>query len=130
MNLSLHLNLLVAWLWVLLGFGSGLFLGLNFHRVDWLGGYTGFRRRLYRLAHISFFALGAVNLLFYFTARILSSSGLVPEVASFAFVAGAVSMPACCVLMAHRPQYRWLFAVPVISLLSGGVLTLMEVATV
>lgn len=64
-----NLNLVLAWLWILLGFVSGMVLGLFFHRENWLGGYGSFRRRMYRLAHISFFGLGAVNLLFWLTLQ-------------------------------------------------------------
>jgi hypothetical protein len=102
-------------------------LGLFFHREDWLGGYTSFRRRLYRLAHISFFGLAAVNLLFYFTARTITASAATLSFASWAFILGAISMPACCILVAHRPRSRMLFALPVISLVAGGTLTLLEV---
>src|SRR5881397_2948507 len=70
-----QVNLLIAWVWILLGFLSGFALGLNFHREDWLGGYGSYKRRLYRLAHISFFGLGVVNLCFYFTARALPFQG-------------------------------------------------------
>ena len=63
-----QINLLVAWVWILLGFLSGFGLGLNFHREDWLGGYGSYKRRLFRLGHISFFGLGALNLMFYLTA--------------------------------------------------------------
>jgi hypothetical protein len=59
-----HANLTLAWLWILLGFVSGMVLGLFFHRENWLGGYGSFQRRMYRLGHISFFGLGAVNALF------------------------------------------------------------------
>ena len=123
MNAS-HLNLLVAWLWLVLGFLSGLGMGLFFHREDWLGGYSSFRRRLYRLAHISFFGLGVVNLCFYLTARAvpLAVSGV--SAASIAFILGAIAMPICCVVMAHQPRARWLFALPVVSLLAGGLITI------
>jgi hypothetical protein len=118
-----QLNLLAAWLGILLGFASGLILGLFFHREDWLGGYSSLKRRLYRLAHISFFGLGAVNLFFYFTVQRLSAAGLALGVAGWAFVLGAASMPLCCVLMAHWPRAHPLFAVPVLSLLLGASLT-------
>src|SRR6476646_8665042 len=62
-----QINLAFAWCWIVVGFLSGMVQGLSFHREDWLGGYASFRRRLYRLAHISFFGLGAVNLFFYLT---------------------------------------------------------------
>jgi hypothetical protein len=116
-------NLLVAWVGILLGFLSGLYLGLNFHQEDWLGGYGTFKRRLYRLAHISLFGLGAVNFVFSITARSLPSTGTPVTLASWAFIVGAVSMPLCCILMAHRPGARLLFSLPVVSLLLGGILT-------
>ena len=123
-----QLNLVLAWAGILLGFLSGLALGLFFHRDDWLGGYASFRRRLYRLAHISFFGLAAVNLLFFFTARTFTTpAASTLAFASWAFIVGAVSMPACCLLVAHQPRGRMLFAVPVISLVSGAALTLLQV---
>jgi hypothetical protein len=124
---ALQLNLTLAWLWIVLGFASGLVLGTNFHREDWLGGYASHRRRLYRLGHIAFFGLGAVNLMFWLTARAVSFSGATGLVAAWAFVVGAVTMPACCFVMAHWPRARLLFAVPVASLLTGGVVTLWQV---
>jgi hypothetical protein len=120
-------NLALAWLWIFCGFLSGLGLGCFFHREDWLGGYGSFRRRMYRLAHISFFGLGFVNLGFYFTARVLPGADPFLPLASGSFLAGAISMPLCCLLMAHIPRTRMLFAVPVLSLLLGGGLTLFMV---
>src|SRR5215469_1121715 len=119
-------NLLAAWVGMLLGFLSGLVLGLCFHRENWLGGYGSFKRRLYRLAHISLFGLGAVNLFFYLTARTLVPVSTL-EFASSAFIIGAITMPVCCVIMAHFPNTRLLFALPVLSLITGGVLTLAAI---
>src|SRR6185503_2651096 len=111
-----HLNLLVAWVWILLGFASGFALGSNFHKEQWLGGYASHKRRLYRLGHISFFGLALVNLMFYFTARTWVHAGQAAQVASWGFIAGAVTMPVCCLIMAHWPKARTLFLVPVLSL--------------
>ena len=121
MNFSFPLlNLELAWLWIVLGFISGLLLGLFFHREDWLGGYNSFKRRLYRLGHISFFGLGVVNFCFYFTARALAFSGVTLTLAAWAFLVGAIAMPICCLIMAHFPKMHLLFSVPVVSLLLGG----------
>ena len=120
-------NLQIAWLWVLLGFVSGMLQGMFFHRENWLGGYGSFMRRMYRLAHISFFGLGALNLLFFFTVRTISLTGDLVNFAGWGFIIGAVSMPVCCVIMAHRPRLHALFAVPVISLIAAGAITLLEV---
>jgi hypothetical protein len=121
-------NLIFAWLWILLGFVSGLGLGLFFHRENWLGGYGSFPRRMYRLAHISCFGLGAVNLLFWLTLqRVVPSESFatVTAVASWAFIIGGVTMPLCCLVMAHFPKAHLIFAVPVVSLILGGALTLV-----
>jgi hypothetical protein len=121
-----HLNLVFAWLWIVLGFASGTILGMKFHREEWLGGYASHRRRLYRLGHISFFGLGAVNFMFWLTARALPFDPHAGQFASWAFALGALTMPLCCFLMAHWPRARTLFAVPVGSLLAGGGLTLWQ----
>jgi len=122
-----QINLLVAWLWIVLGFVSGLILGLFFHGENWLGGYASFKRRLYRLGHISFFGLGVVNLAFYFTAITVKTPGHLVNIASWAFVIGAISMPVCCAIMAHVPKVQLLFGVPVLSLVLGGVMTVLLV---
>jgi hypothetical protein len=123
----MNLNLILAWIGILLGFLSGFCLGLKFHQPDWLGGYGSFKRRMYRLAHISLFGLAVVNLLFYFTARSLGAAGLSLEIASGGFILGAITMPACCLITAHFPACRTSFAVPVLSLLLAGTLTLWAV---
>jgi hypothetical protein len=120
----LQFNLLIAWIWILLGFLSGAALGTRFHHEEWLGGYGSFKRRLYRLGHISFFGLAAMNLLFYFTA---DSAALGPTTALWAsrgFLLGAFTMPLCCAVMANFPKAHYLFAVPVISLVAGSALTI------
>jgi hypothetical protein len=120
-------NLILAWLWILLGFSSGMALGMFFHGENWLGGYGSYKRRMYRLGHISFFGLGALNLLFWLTMRSISPAEPQAEIASWAFIVGTITMPPCCVIMAHFPKAHMIFAVPVVSLITGGVLTLLEV---
>jgi hypothetical protein len=95
-----------------------------FHGENWLGGYASFKRRMYRLGHISFFGLGAVNLLFCLTVQNFSLSGPLVHFSSLAFIVGAIAMPVCCMVMAHFPKAHLIFAVPVVSLVAGGVLTL------
>ncbi|MBI2946246.1 MAG: hypothetical protein HYY23_01265 [Verrucomicrobia bacterium] len=122
-----QLNLIMAWLWIVLGFASGFLLGLNFHRENWLGGYASFKRRLYRLGHISFFGLGTVNLLLFLTVRTFAVVGPGAQVASWAFIVGAITMPVCCFVTAHCPKARTFFAVPVVSLILGGCFLLWEI---
>src|ERR1051325_4221189 len=104
----MQINLLAAWIGILLGFLSGLAFGLFFHRENWLGGYGSFKRRLYRLAHISLFGLGAVNLAFYLTAHTLATGSLL-RLASSAFVTGAIAAPVLFPLLAPISTGRELF---------------------
>ena len=128
MNLAgSQLNLMFAWVWMLGGFLTGMLLGLKFHDENWLGGYTSFKRRMHRLAHISFFGLGTVNLFFYLTTK-GSALGAMGHWASLAFVLGGVTMPLCCWLMASSKRFQSAFAVPVLSLISGAILTILEMA--
>lgn len=120
-----QLNLVFAWLWMLLGFASGMILGLFFHGENWLGGYGSFKRRMYRLGHISFFGLGAVNLLFWLTLQKIPECEPLATFASWTFLIGGVTMPVCCAVMAHFPKAQMIFSVPVLCLVSGGVLMLM-----
>lgn len=122
-----QINLIFAWIWISLGFVSGAAQGMFFHREGWLGGYTAFKRRLYRLAHISIFALAMINLLFYFTVQVLPSPSLAAEIASWGFLVGAVLMPFCCLIVAHIPKLRMIFSIPVLSLFLSGILTGWEV---
>lgn len=123
-------NLMLAWLWILFGFVSGMILGMFFHDEKWLGGYGSYKRRMLRLGHISFFGLGLVNLLFCLTVRDFSLTGPNIHIASLAFIIGAITMPACCAAMAYSSKAWIFFAVPVVSLIAGGFLSLMEVVKI
>ena len=120
-------NEIFGWVWVLVGFLSGLALGLGFHRDDWLGGYGSFRRRLIRLGHISFLGLGILNLLFAITGPRLGLGGAALRLASWAWIVGGVAMPACCALMAWRRGFYLLFGVPVASLVLAAALTVVGI---
>src|SRR5438445_10239914 len=117
-------NLVAAWVGIVLGFVGGSGLGMFFRREDWLGGYGSFKRRLYRLAHISLFGLAFVNLAFYLTAQTFTVPMPGLQVASWSFLLGAATMPICSVILAHRPCALPLFAIPVVSLIVGGCITL------
>ena len=119
-------NLVFAWVWMLAGFLSGMMMGLKFQDEKWLGGYTAFKRRMVRLGHISFFGLGAVNLLFYLSVKDVAL-GLPGNYASMAFIVGGISMPVCCALMAVSKKFQAAFALPVLSLIAGAIFTILEV---
>ena len=114
------LNLYTGWIAFVVGVIAGAISGLKFHTEEFLGGYTTWSRRLVRLAHISLFGLGLINILFALTAR---SLGIVTGLtaASIALLVGAVTMPLICYLAAYKQPFRHLFFIPVLSVLYGVV---------
>jgi hypothetical protein len=118
-------NLLAGWIAMLAGAVSGAIIGLFFHREDWMGGYSAFRRRMTRLGHISFWGLGFINILFALSVKTVELSGMSVRIASGAFILGLITMPLCCFLTAWRKPFRHLFPVPVVSVLVGIVSLLM-----
>ncbi|MDF7824677.1 hypothetical protein P4B35_11690 [Pontiellaceae bacterium B12227] len=113
------INLTAAWIGFALGAVSGAIPGLFFHNVDWLGGYASWPRRLIRLAHISFFGIGFLNLGMGLTCRVLEME---VQTASVLMLVGAVLMPTVCYLSAFRPLFRHLFFIPAGSILLSIIL--------
>lgn len=110
---------------MLAGAISGAIIGLFFHREDWMGGYSSFRRRMTRLGHISFWGLGLINILFALSVKAFELSTTSVRIASGALIVGLISMPLCCFLTAWRKPFRHLFPVPVVSIVVGIVCFLM-----
>ena len=112
------INIQVAWVGFLLGCLAGAIPGLFFHNSDWLGGYASWQRRMIRLAHIAFFGIGFINLLFALTLRTLGlDAGF--QSTSILLIVGAVTMPAVCYLSAWKPAFRNLFFIPAMSVTVG-----------
>lgn len=112
-----NLNLLAGWIGVLGGVLSGALIGLFFHRDEWAGGYGAFARRMLRLGHISFFGIGFLNFALALTFAAMTLPALYVQVAAYAMVTGAVTMPLTCFLTAWRKPFRHLFFIPVLSVL-------------
>jgi hypothetical protein len=113
------INITAAWVGFALGAVSGAIPGLFFHNMDWLGGYTSWPRRLIRLAHISFFGIGFLNLGMGLTCKVMDVD---PGWASALMLLGAVMMPTVCYLSAFKPSFRHLFFIPAGSVLLSIVL--------
>lgn len=106
-------NWTLGWALILLGIISGALLGLFFHRNDFLGGYDAWPRRLVRLGHIAFMALGMLNLIYA-----VGPHPAIPlnAITSAALVFSSVTMPLVCLLTAWRAKWTFLFAFPVLAL--------------
>jgi hypothetical protein len=122
MHASWPVNVAFGWVLILIGFATGTGLGLFFHREDFWGGYASFRRRIVRLGHIALVALGMVNILFGLLGPDLSLWSM--QAASWCFVVGGVAMPGVCFLSGWKAGFRYLFFIPVISLLLAVAFTL------
>lgn len=118
------LNWHAGWWMILAAFVSGAGIGLHFHREDFWGGYTSFRRRIVRLGHIALAALGMLNLVFSYSP-IPASDSLAAQVAGFGFLIGGLTMPAVCFLSGWKKPLRHLFFIPVISLIVAVSCTLL-----
>lgn len=116
------LNWFGGWSLIGLSFVTGAIIGLGFHREDFLGGYTSFRRRIIRLGHIALAALGLMNVVYGIATFPLGRWG---ELASIALLAGAIAMPTVCFLTGWRSGFRQLFFIPVMLLLAAVVFILI-----
>jgi hypothetical protein len=105
------INLYAAWIGFLLGALAGATSGLFFDRENWLGGYANWRRRMVRLAHISLFGIGLLNLGFFLTVETLGIRTGV-RLPAYLLIVGALTMPLVCYLSAYRKGFRHLFFVP------------------
>lgn len=119
------MNWYVGWCMILTAFLTGAILGLFFHREDFLGSYASFRRRIVRLGHIALAALGMINVLYALSFPSPNAS-LQAQVASIGFVVGGISMPAVCFLTGWKDFFRYLFFIPVASLIVAVISTLQR----
>ena len=122
------INIYTAWIAFLLGCIAGAVPGMFFHKENWLGGYASWQRRLVRLAHISFFGIGFLNLAFALTSRQLGlESGII--IPSVLLITGVVTMPLVCYLSAWKPLFRHAFFIPAGSVILALIFFLWRIFT-
>ena len=117
------LNWFAGWAMVFAAFLTGAMIGLGFHREDFLGGYTSFRRRMLRLGHVALAALGMMNVVFALSPWPVAGTTAAWG-ASVCFLGGGISMPVICFLAAWRKPLRHLFILPVSMLIAAVMFTL------
>jgi hypothetical protein len=117
-------NLIAGWIGFLAGALTGAWMGLSFHREDWLGGYGSFPRRMVRLGHIACFGLGLLNILFALTVALLPTSPVL-RAGSLLLVVGMISMPLNCFFTAWRQSFRHWFFIPAGSITAAIVCLLL-----
>ncbi|MDH3339268.1 MAG: hypothetical protein OER22_01135 [Gammaproteobacteria bacterium] len=122
-------NMLAGWTGMIFGLLTGAAIGLFFHQESFAGGYASFRRRMLRLGHVAFFALGIINVVFALSLTTTEVVLSYPKVASLSLVAGAVLMPLTCYLSAWKKPFRHLFPLPVVCVAITLVLILQGIVT-
>ncbi len=118
------LNEIAGWISILTGVLMGLYMGWKFQSDTWLGGYGSLSRRMVRLAHVALVALGMLNILLAGTLEDVVLPTMLARTASWAMIAGAVLMPACCISIAFGWRRFEIFAAPVLCLLTAVILTI------
>ncbi len=118
--MSAEINLLAAWIGMLLGALFGAVQGVFFHKEEWMGGYGSWKRRMTRLGHISFFGIAFINIAFVVTVYVaeIENQAAIPSVL---FIIGAIGMPLICYLSAIIKNFRHLFFIPALSVIVGVV---------
>ena len=118
--MSAEINLLAAWIGMLLGALFGAVQGIFFHKEEWMGGYGSWKRRMTRLGHISFFGIAFINIAFVVTVYVAEIENQV-AIPSVLFIIGAIGMPLICYLSAIIKNFRHLFFIPALSVIVGVV---------
>jgi hypothetical protein len=118
--MSAEINLLAAWIGMLLGALFGAAQGIFFHKEEWMGGYGSWKRRMTRLGHISFFGIAFINIAFVVTVYVAEIENQV-AIPSVLFIIGAIGMPLICYLSAIIKNFRHLFFIPALSVIVGVV---------
>lgn len=124
-----QLNIVFGWIWMNMGFITGLLMGLkaeqfglNFHKVgpEWLEGYSSVPRRLIRLGHVAFIMLPVLNILFgqYIDATPLTAQW--KQIGSYAMIFGGIGVPVLCFAAAFYRPFKLLLSLPATSVLVGN----------
>lgn len=116
-------NRIIGWTSLAMGAVSGLVLGLwSFNgplpSPEWIGDYGEVSRRLLRLAHISFFGLGMLNLLLVWELE-RSGRAMGARAIPFLMNAGNVLMPILLTAAAIYPPLKYLLPLPALSVLAA-----------
>jgi hypothetical protein len=119
-------NIVFGWVWMNLGFITGLILGTKVEQFGlnalregptWMDGYSSVPRRLLRLGHVAFIMLPVLNILFGMHIDGTPLPVGWKAAGSYALVFGAVGVPVLCVVAAFYRPAKVLLGVPATAVL-------------
>ena len=107
-------NIVFGWFWILFGLLVGAVIGMwsfNGPLVSPLGDYTALPRRMIRLSHIAFIALGIINILYGYGLEKIKK---LRKIGSHSMIWGAVLMPIILITAAFYEPIKYLSMIPAI----------------
>src|SRR3989344_3430792 len=102
-------NIKFGWIWILTGILAGAILGMwsfNGPLPSPVGDYSSLPRRFLRLSHISFIALGIINILYGYEIDKFNMKN--QKLGSISIIIGAVLMPIILIFSAFYENFKYL----------------------
>ena len=121
-------NRFVGWSTIAIGIALGMVMGLwsfdgPMPPPSWIGDYTDTSRRLIRLGHIAFIALGMIDILLADELRQTALSGARRTLASRLMIAGNILLPMALIVAALWRPAKYVMPAPALCVFAAMVLT-------
>ena len=118
-------NIRFGWIWVLFGIISGMILGMfvfngPIQLSNEMMTYTSLPRRMLRLAHISFFGLGFLNMFYSITMKSLNIK--VDRLTSRLLIFGSVTIALFLIISAFYEPFKYSLVIPALSLFVAAII--------
>lgn len=132
MNIE-QINIIFGWTWILTGMIVGATLGLwsfNGPLKSPIGDYNALPRRMIRLAHIAFIALGVINILYGMQIDKLNIAEDAKTIGCLSLIAGTALMPTLLIISAFFKQVKYFLAIPATLLILGLFIIILSLLSI
>jgi len=119
--MSASSNITFGLVWICIGIAAGAPMARAFFEPAWLGGYASLERRLVRLAHVAFVALGLLNVVFGLALQSESLRAPSQTFACAALAGGALLMPLLLLTAVRLRAALWVLPIPFLLVFGGTV---------
>jgi len=110
-------NISFGWFWILVGIIIGAVMSMwsfNGPLTSPVGDYTSLPRRMLRLSHIAFIALGIINILYGYEIDRIKIKYKLKNVGSKCIIYGAIFMPLVLISAVFFEPLKYLAVIPAI----------------